>query len=122
MHLLREVEAFVAVRAVCQERARDLHRHDLQPRYPNIFAGGYPAELYDEATAERWVKHEKIASPWLRKAYLRYPHFELIDRLMERVQGLGPVLILLFSSGAKGEFTQHRDADVLLVVAEPGTG
>jgi predicted nucleotidyltransferase len=62
---------------------------------------------------------EKIASRWLRKAYLWYPHFELIERFMERVQGLGPVLILLLGSGAKGEFTHHRDADVLVVVAEP---
>jgi predicted nucleotidyltransferase len=62
---------------------------------------------------------EKSASPWLRKAYPRYPHFELIERFMERVQGLGPVLILLFGSGANGEFTQHSDADVLVVVAEP---
>ena len=61
---------------------------------------------------------EKIASPWLRKAYLRYPNFELIERFMERVQGLGPVLILLLGSGAKGELTQHRDADVLVIVAE----
>ena len=38
---------------------------------------------------------------------------------MERVQGLGPVLILLFGSVAKGEVTQHSDADVLVVVAEP---
>lgn len=57
VHLLREVEALVAVRAVYQERARELDRHHFQPRYPNIFAEGYPAELYDEATAERWVKH-----------------------------------------------------------------
>jgi predicted nucleotidyltransferase len=55
---------------------------------------------------------EKIASPWLRKAYPRYPHLELIERVMERVEGLGPVLILLVGSGAKGEFTHHRHADV----------
>lgn len=62
---------------------------------------------------------EKIASPWLRKAYLRYPNFELIERFRERVQGLGPVLILLFGSVGRGEFTQHSDANVLVVVAEP---
>ena len=62
---------------------------------------------------------EKIAWPWLRNAYPRYPHFELIERFMDRVQGLGPVLILLFGSVAKGEVTQHSDGDVLVVVAEP---
>ena len=57
VHLLREVEAFVVVPRVYQESARELDRHYLQPGYPSSFAEGYPAELSDEATAERWVKH-----------------------------------------------------------------
>jgi HEPN domain-containing protein len=57
VHLLREGEGFVAVPAAYQERARELDGHYLQPRYPSSFAEGYPAELYDEGTAERWVKH-----------------------------------------------------------------
>jgi len=28
-------------------------RHYIQPRYPNGFATGYPAEFYDQETAER---------------------------------------------------------------------
>jgi len=57
LHLLREVETFLEVPRVYQERARELDRHYLQPRCPNSFAAGYPAEFYDEATARRCAEY-----------------------------------------------------------------
>jgi HEPN domain-containing protein len=53
VHLLDTVQDFVAVPADLWPKVRELDRHYIQPRYPNGFATGYPAEFYDQETAER---------------------------------------------------------------------
>jgi HEPN domain-containing protein len=53
VHLLGSVQDFVAVPSSLWPKVRELDRHYIQPRYPNGFATGYPAEFYDQETAER---------------------------------------------------------------------
>lgn len=53
VHLLGSVQDFVAVPSDLWPKVRELDRHYIQPRYPNGFATGYPAEFYDRETAER---------------------------------------------------------------------
>ncbi len=36
--------------------ARELDRHYIQPRYPNGFASGYPAQYYDLKAAEEAIR------------------------------------------------------------------
>lgn len=57
VHLLDTVQDFVAVPADLWPKVRELDRHYIQPRYPNGFATGYPAEFYDQETAERVVAY-----------------------------------------------------------------
>ena len=52
-------------------------------------------------------------------SYLRYPHWPSVGRFVDGVKALQPLLLLLFGSVAKGDFTQHSDADVLAVFAAP---
>lgn len=54
--LLREVGQLVEVPGATDERAPELDVDYLQGRCPNRFAEGYPAELYDEATASKRVE------------------------------------------------------------------
>jgi HEPN domain-containing protein len=53
VHLLETAQALVTVPAELWPKARELDRHYIQPRYPNGFATGYPAEFYDQETAGR---------------------------------------------------------------------
>ena len=53
VHLLNNAQGFVAVPPALWPKVRELDRHYIQPRYPNGFATGYPAEFYDQETAER---------------------------------------------------------------------
>lgn len=39
------------------EKCQDLDRHYIQPRYPNGFASGYPAEFYNQKTAMECIKN-----------------------------------------------------------------
>lgn len=48
-----------------------------------------------------------------------YPHWPSVEHFVANVSQLRPVLVLLFGSVAMGEFTQHSDADVLVVFTEP---
>ncbi|MHA1167738.1 MAG: HEPN domain-containing protein [Candidatus Hodarchaeales archaeon] len=41
------------------ESCQELDRHYIQPRYPNGFANGYPAEFYNLKTAETCMSHAK---------------------------------------------------------------
>jgi HEPN domain-containing protein len=61
LHLLSKAREFTAVPEEYFIAARELDRHYIQPRYPNAFAAGYPAEFYDEETVRRCIDHaEKI--------------------------------------------------------------
>ena len=53
VHLLGGAQDFVAVSPELWPKVRELDRHYIQSRYPNGFATGYPAEFYDQETAER---------------------------------------------------------------------
>lgn len=53
VHLLDILQDFVAAPSDLWPKVRELDRHYIQPRYPNGFATGYPAEFYDEETAKR---------------------------------------------------------------------
>ena len=41
------------------EKCQDLDRHYIQPRYPNGFASGYPAEFYNLKTAKECIEYAK---------------------------------------------------------------
>ncbi|HUX75322.1 MAG TPA: nucleotidyltransferase domain-containing protein [Anaerolineae bacterium] len=42
-----------------------------------------------------------------------------MERFIEKVRRLDPLLVLLFGSVATGEFTQYSDADVLVLFERP---
>jgi len=42
-----------------------------------------------------------------------------VERFVEKVRRLDPLLVLLFGSVATGEFTQYSDADVLVLFERP---
>ncbi len=44
-----------------------------------------------------------------------YPHWSSVERFVEQVRRLDPLLVLLFGSVVTGEFTQYSDADVLVI-------
>lgn len=54
-----------------------------------------------------------------KATWREYPHWPSIERFVDRVKQLEPLLVLLFGSVATGEFTQHSDADVLVVFEHP---
>ncbi|TFG23318.1 MAG: HEPN domain-containing protein [Promethearchaeota archaeon] len=39
------------------EKCQELDRHYIQPRYPNGFASGYPAEYYNEKTSQECIAY-----------------------------------------------------------------
>jgi len=41
------------------EKCQELDRHYIQPRYPNGFASGYPAEYYNEKTAQECIEYAR---------------------------------------------------------------
>ncbi len=51
VHFLDVLQSFVPVPPDLWHWARELDRHHIQPRYPNGFATGHPAEFYDAKTA-----------------------------------------------------------------------
>ncbi len=57
LHLLSEARKHVTVPDELWPKVRELDRHYIQPRYPNGFDSGYPAEFYDQETAERVLAH-----------------------------------------------------------------
>jgi hypothetical protein len=54
-----------------------------------------------------------------RTSWRDYPHRSSVERFVEKVRRLDPLLVLLFGSVATGEFTQYSDADVLVVFERP---
>ena len=51
----------------------------------------------------------------LARAQERYPAFAEVEEFVRRVAVRKPLLVLLFGSLATGRFTQHSDADVLVI-------
>lgn len=55
----------------------------------------------------------------LRCARERYPAFTELEQFVHCIVRRRPLLVLLFGSVATGRFTQHSDADVLVVFQRP---
>ena len=66
IHLARRLEQIsdeYEVKGDLMESCQELDRHYIQPRNPNGFASGYPAEYYNEKNATTCIDHaEKILS------------------------------------------------------------
>lgn len=67
IHLLEALQGLVQVPADLWPCARELDRHYIQPRYPNSFASGYPAEFYDLETAQRALQHARTILQFVRE-------------------------------------------------------
>jgi len=67
VHLLEIVQSLLPVPSEAWVWARELDRHYIQPRYPNGFAAGYPAEFYDRDTAQRAVEYGKAILQFVRE-------------------------------------------------------
>ena len=69
VHLLRQLQQEVKTARVhfpnlqqaltpqLLEQAQELDRHYIQPRYPNGFVSGYPAEYYNPTIAQKCVEY-----------------------------------------------------------------
>jgi len=61
---------------------------------------------------------QELSLDLLKEKLKRYPHFDELERFLERIKDESPVLLVLFGSLARGDFTQHSDIDVLCVYDE----
>ena len=57
VHLIQEAKNYTEIPEEMWNKARELDRHYIQPRYPNGFERGYPGEFYDFVTAERALNY-----------------------------------------------------------------
>jgi hypothetical protein len=62
-----------------------------------------------------------LPEPGARLSLLRerYPHVDDLEKFVECVSRLRPLAVILFGSLTTGEFTQHSDADVVVIFATP---
>lgn len=67
LHLLGEARQYVTVPDGLWPKVRELDRHYIQPRYPNGFDSGYPAEFYDRETAERVLAYGNAILAFVRE-------------------------------------------------------
>ncbi|MHA1372205.1 MAG: HEPN domain-containing protein [Promethearchaeota archaeon] len=107
---IKEVE-FEALKEKCQE----LDRHYIQPRYPNGFANGYPAEYYNWKIANTCIENARVIIGFVKKRLKRYPHLDELEAFLKRIKKDRVIFILLYGSLAKSRFTQYSDIDVLCV-------
>ena len=49
------------------EKCQELDRHYIQPRYPNGFASGYPAEYYNQKTAKECIEYAKSINRFVKE-------------------------------------------------------
>ena len=47
--------------------ARELDRHYIPSRYPNVYESGYPGEYYDDETASRTIRYSEAIIGWVQK-------------------------------------------------------
>ncbi|MGV9203566.1 MAG: HEPN domain-containing protein [Promethearchaeia archaeon] len=59
-HILKEKD-------ILKERCQELDRHYIQPRYPNGFASGHPAEYYNEKTANRCIEYAEYINKVIKE-------------------------------------------------------
>jgi len=50
-----------------KEKCQNLDRHYIQPRYPNGFASGYPAEFYNKKTANECIEYAESIIQFVRE-------------------------------------------------------
>jgi len=63
------------------------------------------------------MRRRSLASASLRREFPRYPYWdELEGFLAELKRRFEPSAVVLFGSLARGDFTQHSDIDVLVVL------
>ncbi|MEM0080158.1 MAG: HEPN domain-containing protein [Nitrososphaerota archaeon] len=48
-------------------KARELDRHYIPSRYPNVFESGYPGQYYDEETSTRSIQYAEEILNWVKK-------------------------------------------------------
>ena len=48
-------------------KARELDRHYIPSRYPNVYESGYPGMYYDRETAERAIRCAEDIVNWVRE-------------------------------------------------------
>ncbi|RLF23091.1 MAG: DNA-binding protein, partial [Thermoprotei archaeon] len=48
-------------------KARELDRHYIPSRYPNVYESGYPGMYYDHETAERAIRCAEDIINWVRE-------------------------------------------------------
>ncbi|MHA1268763.1 MAG: HEPN domain-containing protein [Candidatus Helarchaeota archaeon] len=58
-----DIEEYNALKEKCQE----LDRHYIQPRYPNGFVSGYPAEYYNKKIARECILHAKYIIKFVKE-------------------------------------------------------
>ncbi|TFF85260.1 MAG: HEPN domain-containing protein [Promethearchaeota archaeon] len=49
------------------EKCQELDMHYIQPRYPNGFTSGYPAEYYNEKIAKNCINNAKIIIKFVKE-------------------------------------------------------
>lgn len=55
------------------EKCQELDRHYIQPRYPNGFASGYPAEYYNEKTAQECIEYARNIIQFVKQEIKEIP-------------------------------------------------
>ncbi|MFO8018549.1 MAG: HEPN domain-containing protein [Promethearchaeia archaeon] len=50
-----------------KERCQELDRHYIQPRNPNGFASGHPAEYYNKKVAKRCIKYAEYINRFVKE-------------------------------------------------------
>ncbi|TFG30502.1 MAG: HEPN domain-containing protein [Promethearchaeota archaeon] len=58
---------------VLKEKCQELDRHYIQPRYPNGFSSGYPAEYYNKKIASECLNHAKFIIGFVKKKIKEIP-------------------------------------------------
>jgi hypothetical protein len=61
----------------------------------------------------------KESLPSSEKIYKRYPHWPSVETFVTATLQFDPLAMVLFGSVARGDFTQHSDADVLVLLPQP---
>ena len=67
VELLNELKRFERIEEYLYVHARELDRHYIPSRYPNVFESGYPGMYYDEPTAKKAIEAAKTILEWVRK-------------------------------------------------------
>ena len=55
------------------EKCQELDRHYIQPRDPNVFASGYPAEYYNEKTAQECIEYARNIIQFVKQEIKEIP-------------------------------------------------